>query len=244
MKLLSIDTNAKTSKNTQFGYLTGILYLAPYKLSGVNLCPMAEKAGCIEGCLNTAGRGVFNNVQEARLKRTKLFLNDRPAFLQFLINDIKALVKKADKLGIKAAVRLNGTSDIQWEKIKFARCFDMYSTPKTVTIFDLFPNVQFYDYTKIPNRSNLPSNYDLTFSYSGAVGFDKYNQRAINNGVRIAAVFDKAENIPLTFHKRKVFDGDKHDLTFLNPKNAVLGLYAKGKARKDTSGFVIQGGQS
>ena len=236
MKLLSIDTNAKTSKNTQFGYLTGILYFAPYKLSGVNLCPMAEKAGCIEGCLNTAGRGVFNNVQKARLNRSKLFNTDQNAFMRQLVDEIGELSRKANKLGIKAAVRLNGTSDIQWEKIKF-KWFN-----KDQTIFDIFPNVQFYDYTKIPNRSNLPDNYDLTFSYSGATGFDKYNQRAINNGVRIAAVFDKPENIPVTFHKRKVFDGDKHDLTFLNPKNAVLGLYAKGKARKDTSGFVIQGG--
>jgi len=238
MKLLSVDTNAKTSKNTQFGYLTGILYLAPYKLSGVNYCPMAEKAGCINGCLNTAGRGVFNNVQEARLNRSKLFNSDQEAFMLKLVDEIILLSAKAKRLGIKAAVRLNGTSDIQWEKIKF-KWFN-----KDQTIFDIFPNVQFYDYTKIPNRSNLPANYDLTFSYSGKKDFQKYNERAIKNGVRIAAVFDKPENIPVTFHKRKVFDGDKHDLTFLNPKNAILGLYAKGKARKDQSGFVIQGGQS
>ena len=238
MKLLSIDTNAKTSKNTQFGYLTGILYLSPYKTSGVNLCPMADKAGCVDGCLNTAGRGVFSNVQQARLNRTKLFLNDQNAFMRQLVDEIGALSAKAKRLGIKAAVRLNGTSDIRYENIKFS-WFN-----KLQTIFDIFPNVQFYDYTKIPNRKNIPANYDLTFSYSGKKDFQKYNERAINNGVRIAAVFDKPENIPVTFHKRKVFDGDKHDLTFLNPKNAVLGLYAKGKARKDTSGFVIQGGAS
>ena len=239
MKLLSIEADAKTSKNTKYGYITGIQYLVPHITNGFNACPMAEKAGCLNGCLESAGRGVFNNVKNARRDRMELFLNDRDAYFNQLITEINALIKKADRLKLKPAVRLNGISDIQFEKIKFAWCFDMYSTPKTVTIFDLFPNVQFYDYTKIPNRSNLPDNYDLTFSYSGATGFDKYNQRAINNGVRIAAVFDKPENIPVTFHKRKVFDGDKHDLTFLNPKNAVLGLYAKGKARKDTSGFVI-----
>lgn len=238
MKLLSIDTNAKTSKNTKFGYLTGILYLSPYKTSGVNLCPMADKAGCVDGCLNTAGRGVFSNVQQARLNRTKLFLNDQKAFMRQLVDEIGALSNKAKRLGIKAAVRLNGTSDIRYENIKFS-WFN-----KLQTIFDIFPNVQFYDYTKIPNRKNIPANYDLTFSYSGKKDFQKYNERAIKNGVRIAAVFDKPENIPVTFHKRKVFDGDKHDLTFLNPKNAILGLYAKGKARKDTSGFVIQGGLS
>jgi len=242
MKLLSIDTNAKTSKNTQYGYLTGILYLAPFDLSGVNYCPMAKLAGCVDGCLYSAGRGAFSNVQAARLNRSKLFNTDKTAFFEKLTNEIKLLVFKAEHLGLKAAVRLNGTSDIQWEKIKFYYQFDKYSTPKLINIFQAFPNVQFYDYTKIPNRKNIPSNYDLTFSYSGKKGFEKYNQKAIDNGVRIAAVFDKPENIPVTFHKRNVLDGDKHDLTFLNPKNAVLGLYAKGKARKDTSGFVIQGG--
>jgi len=233
MKLLSIDTNAKTSKNTQYGYLTGILYLAPFDLSGVNYCPMAKLAGCIDGCLYTAGRGAFSNVQAARLNRSKLFNNDQNEFMRQLVDEIGALSYKAKKLGLKAAVRLNGTSDIRWENIQF-KWFN-----KLQTIFDIFPDVQFYDYTKIPNRKNIPSNYDLTFSYSGKKGFEKYNQKAIDNGVRIAAVFDKPENIPVTFHKRSVFDGDKHDLTFLNPKNAILGLYAKGKARKDTSGFVI-----
>ena len=242
MKLLSIDTNAKTSKNTKFGYLTGILYLSPYKTSGVNYCPMAELAGCIDGCLYTAGRGAFSNVQQARLERSKLFNTDQTAFFEKLTNEIKLLILKAERLGLKPAVRLNGTSDIQWEKVKFYYQFDKYSTPKLINIFQAFPMVQFYDYTKIPNRNDLPANYDLTFSYSGKKDFAKYNERAIKNGVRIAAVFDKPENIPVTFHKRKVFDGDKHDLTFLNPKNAILGLYAKGKARKDQSGFVIQGG--
>jgi hypothetical protein len=234
MKLLSIDTNAKTSKNTQYGYLTGILYLAPFDLSGVNYCPMAKLAGCVDGCLYSAGRGAFSNVQAARLNRSKLFNNDQNAFMRQLVDEIGALSYKAKKLGLKAAVRLNGTSDIRWENIQF-KWFN-----KLQTIFEIFPDVQFYDYTKIPNRKNIPSNYDLTFSYSGKKGFEKYNQKAIDNGVRIAAVFDKPENIPVTFHKRNVLDGDKHDLTFLNPKNAILGLYAKGKARKDTSGFVIQ----
>jgi len=231
--LLNIDQNAKTSKNTKFGYLTGILYLSPADLSGVNYCPMADLAGCKKPCLNTSGRGQFDSIQAARLKKSHFFNSDQEGFMRQLVTDIGFLSRKAKKLGLKAAVRLNGTSDIQFEKIKF-KWFN-----KDQTIFDIFPNVQFYDYTKIPNRSNLPSNYDLTFSYSGAESFQKYNKRAIKKGIRIAAVFDKPENIPVTFHKRKVFNGDKHDLTFLNPKNAVLGLYAKGKARKDTSGFVI-----
>ena len=232
--LLNIDQNAKTSKNTKYGYLTGILYLSPADLSGVQFCPMAELAGCKKGCLNTAGRGNFDPVQASRLRKSHYFNENQEQFMRDLVDDIGFLVRKAQRLGLKAAVRLNGTSDIQWEKIKF-KWFN-----KMQTIFDIFPDVQFYDYTKIPNRDNLPANYDLTFSYSGKKGFEKYNERAIKKGVRIAAVFDKPENIPVTFHKRKVFDGDKHDLTFLNPKNAILGLYAKGKARKDQSGFVIQ----
>ena len=232
--LLNIDQNAKTSKNTKFGYLTGILYLSPADLSGVQFCPMAELAGCKKPCLNSSGRGAFDATQAARLRKSHYFNENKEGFMRDLVDDIGFLVRKAQRLGLKAAVRLNGTSDIQWEKIKF-KWFN-----KMQTIFDIFPNVQFYDYTKIPNRDNLPANYDLTFSYSGKKGFEKYNERAIKKGVRIAAVFDKPENIPVTFHKRKVFDGDKHDLTFLNPKNAILGLYAKGKARKDTSGFVIQ----
>ena len=231
MKLLSIEADAKTSKNTKFGYITGIQYLIPHITNGFNACPMAEKAGCLHGCLQSAGRGVFNNVKKARRDRMELFLNDRDAYFNQLITEINALIKKADILKLKPAVRLNGISDIQFEKIK------VLNTNKT--IFDLFPNVQFYDYTKIPNRDDLPPNYDLTFSYSGVDGFDKYNQKAIKKGVRIAAVFRDVQSIPVKFIGRNVKGGDDHDLTFLHPKNTVLGLYAKGKAKKDYSGFVI-----
>lgn len=237
MKLLSIESDAKTSKNTQFGYLTGIMYLSPFKESGVNLCPMAEVAKCHEPCLYFAGRGVQKNVQQARLERTKLFLNDQNTFMVLLANEIHSLIKKAERLGLKPAVRLNGTSDIRFENIKFT------SNNKVQTIFEAFPDIQFLDYTKIPNRTNIPANYDLTFSYSGVDGFEKYNQRAIKKGIRIAVVFDKPENIPNTFKGLKVHNGDEHDLTFTRPQGTVLGLYAKGRARKDNSGFVIKGGQ-
>ena len=230
MKLLSIEADAKTSKNTKYGYLTAIQYLSPWKTSGVNLCAMAEQAGCIEPCLYGSGRGAFKNVQEARLNRTKLFLNDQAGYFVKLVGEIKALIKKADKLGLKTAVRLNGTSDIRFENIGFYIEDTYYRN-----IFECFPDIQFYDYTKIPNRfksvngaSNFPDNYDLTFSYSNKPGFEKYNQRAIDNGYRIAAVFEKVETMPLTFHKKPVLSGDDNDLTFTKPKGSILGLYAKG----------------
>lgn len=232
--LLSVGVDAKTIKGEKFGYLTGILYLSPSDLSGVNLCPMAEAANCVFGCLNMAGRGQFNSVQAARLNKTKYFLQDQFAFMQDLVRDISKLQRKAAKLNLIPVVRLNGTSDIRWED-------------KTAlhgkTIFEMFPEVQFMDYTKIPNRKEIPSNYDLTFSFSGADTFKKYNKQAINSGKRLAVVFRTAAEIPEYFEGMQVVNGDESDLRFLDPAGVVVALYAKGRARKDTSGFVVDSGK-
>jgi hypothetical protein len=247
MKLLSINSDAKTIKNNKYGYLTGIQYLSPYKKSGVNLCPMADKAGCHEPCLDESGMGKFESVQNARLNRTKLYLNNTAEYFNQLIKEIKALEKKAIKLNLKPLIRLNGTSDIRWENIHFVHKNVVYNN-----IFEAFPNIQFMDYTKIPNRltsmngiSEFPKNYDLTFSYSGAKGFEKYNQRALDQGMRIATVFDKIESIPVVFHGRKVLSGDDNDLTFTKPKDSILGLYAKGTKKLIQMGidsqFIIKG---
>jgi hypothetical protein len=214
--------NAKTSKGTAHGYLTGIVYLAPYNLSGVNLCPKASK-GCAAACLYTAGRGAFKSIQAARMAKTQWFLNDRAGFVDQLKREIKAAQKRAAKLGLKLAIRLNGTSDIVWERI--------------TDVIQSFPDVQFYDYTKIAKRFlwDRPANYDLTFSLSE----DNETDAAfvLARGGRVAAVF-RDRNFPASFLGVPVVSGDDHDLRFLDASGVVVGLYAKGKARKDASGFV------
>jgi hypothetical protein len=226
-KLLSVDADTKTIKGREIGFLTGILYLAPYTLSGVNLCPFAKVAECHVACLNTAGRGNFNNVKSARLRRAKLFNDNRGEFFAQLIEDIHKLKAQAKKQNLQAVVRLNGTSDIEWENIKVTGDY---------TIFNLFSDLQFYDYTKNPNRKNLPSNYDLTFSYSGVKSFIKFNRQALSNNMRVATVF---KIMPAQFEGREVINGDDHDARFIEDKNIIVGLKAKGKARQDKTGFVI-----
>lgn len=232
-QLLSIGTNAKTVKGDKYGFLTGVLYLAPSDISGHQVCPMAKMAACEKACLYTAGRGVFNSTQTARINKTKEFFNEQHAFMHTLVYSINALIKQAKKKGLTPLVRLNGTSDIRWENIRFEY------NDKFLTIFEVFPNIQFYDYTKIVNRKDIPSNYDLTISYSGVPGFQKYVQKAINAGERIAVVFRHQENIPESFLDMECIGGDDSDIRHIEPKNVVVALYAKGKAKKDTSGFVI-----
>ena len=238
MKLLSINQDAKTIKGLNKGYLTGIMYLAPYTLGGKNICPFAKAAGCINACLNTAGRGIFNNVQQARLNRTKLFHSDINVFMNKLAVEIHALEKTAIKNGLIPVIRLNGLSDINFEDIRFDYEF-MHNKIRSVTIFELFSDLQFYDYTKNPNRDQLPKNYDITFSYSNKPEFQKFNDIAIKKKMRLAAVFSD-QNLPAYFMGLPVLNGDESDLTFLAPKNIILGLYAKGKAKKDLGGFIVK----
>lgn len=233
--LLTVDSNAKTVKGQEFGFMTGILYMAPADISGRNLCSMAEIAGCKAACLYTAGRGAMNSVQAARIRKAKFFFSNRQQFMEILVKDIKALVRKAKKAGMIPLVRLNGTSDIKWENVRFDYGFGN----EQITIFDLFPDVQFYDYTKIANRTALPANYDLTFSYSGTLAFQKYVNQAVESGMRIAAVFRNRADIPAKFMGLDCIDGDNSDIRHIDPKGVIVALYAKGKAKKDNSGFVI-----
>lgn len=233
--LLSVSSDAKTVKGETLGFLTGILYLAPATTTKWNTCPMAKLAQCDVACLNTAGRGAFSSVQLARINKTTWFFTERNTFMQQLVVDIAKLIKKAIKQGLKPLVRLNGTSDIQWESVAFT---DTDGT-RYVNIFAAFPDIQFYDYTKISNRTELPSNYDLTFSYSGVEGFQPFVNKALLNNMRMAVVFRKERDIPMTFMGIPVVSGDKSDVRHLDNDGVIVGLYAKGKAKLDSTGFVV-----
>jgi hypothetical protein len=226
MKLLTTQ-NYKTTKGEKLGIMTGILYLAPAKISGYEVCPRRSE-GCTKSCLYSAGRGAFNTVQKSRVAKTKMFFEQRDAFMTQLRKDIKSLVNKANKQNMVPAIRLNGTSDIEWTRLG---------------IVEEFPDVQFYDYTKVLNRvtKERPSNYHITFSKNESN--DVECLAAIKSGVNVAVVFDtkKGEALPETWNGAPVYDGDDTDVRFLDPKGGyVIGLRAKGKARKDQTGFVVK----
>lgn len=222
-KILTIGGNPKIEKSDAQGeYFTAILHLAPAKLSGFETCP-GRSAGCSQACLNTAGRGRFDSIQAARIKKTKFFFERQAEFLAQLRKELMAFEKRCKKLGLKAAVRLNGTSDILWEK---------------TGIISEFPNVQFYDYTAIEARFRqswqIPANYHLTFSLKEDNA--EKAARVLANGGNVAAVF--RNQLPETFMGYPVINGLETDLRFKDQKNVVVGLLAKGKAKKDQSGFV------
>ena len=241
MKLLSVG-NPKTLKGMKQGYNTYILHLAPSTLSGHNTCPKATP-GCISACLNTAGRGGMfkkgeftNNIQKARIRKTQLFFNDRDQFMAQLVKDIELAIKQSAKVNLIPVFRLNGTSDLSWEKYSVIRNGVVYTN-----IFSAFENVQFYDYTKVLGRKvSHINNYHLTFSMADGNYMDC--KQAVLQGLNVAVVFGikKGTPMPTKFfnHNMTVFNGDESDLRFLDPKNSIIGLYAKGKAKKDTSGFV------
>jgi len=228
MKLLS-ESNPKTLKGESKGYMTFILHLAPGSLSGFNVCPGASK-GCLFTCLNTAGRGHMQNIQDARIRRTRLFFEDRLTFMAQLVDEVSKGIRKAERKGLIPVFRLNGTSDIRWETVAVGGYRN---------IFEMFPTVQFYDYTKLSNRRNIPANYHLTFSRSES-NEDKLDE-AVSNGMNLAVVFStkKKNDLPIRYRSLPVVDADETDLRFLDPKGSVCGLRAKGKATKDTSGFVV-----
>ena len=228
-KLLS-TANPKIQKGTKLGYLSFILHLSPYNVAGVgNVCPKATP-GCIAACLNTAGRGGMftpeqgtNTIQEARKRKTRAFFADREQFMKDLYQDIVKAKKFAERQGLTPVFRLNGTSDLSWEK---------YTVGTTdMNIFELFPTVQFYDYTKVLGRKTAQfANYHLTFSQ--ADGNDADVAKALDLGLNVATVYDE---IPAG-----MYSADETDLRFLDPRVGRIGLKAKGRARKDYSGFVIR----
>tara|TARA_R100000988_G_scaffold96110_1_gene62693 strand:+ start:198 stop:926 length:729 start_codon:yes stop_codon:yes gene_type:complete len=236
-KLIASGADAKTIKGNGDKYETAIMYMMPWKSSGINVCPNAEIAGCIEGCLFTAGRGAFNTVQQSRARKTEWFATDRIGFMLALVTDCGKFAKYCAKQSVKPVIRLNGTSDIRWERIPVSKDGIIHNS-----IFDAFPDIQFYDYTKIANRKGVDhiKNYHLTFSYSEAdVRYKPQVDIALAKGMNMAVVWRDIECIPDTFLNRPVISGDADDLRFLDPSNVIVSLYAKGRAKKDESGFVL-----
>ena len=230
-KLLS-TANPKIQKGTKLGYLSFILHLAPSTLSGRNTCPKATP-GCIAACLNTAGRGGMfkrgentNIIQKARIRKTNYFYEQRQDFMLDLMSDIKKGIRMAEKLGLTPVFRLNGTSDLSWEK---------YDMLPGLNVFECFPNIQFYDYTKVLGRKAGYDNYFLIFSQ--ADGNEADVNQAIAEGMNVATVFDL---VPTEYKGLTVINADETDLRFLDPRGVIAGLKAKGRAKKDYTGFVIR----
>lgn len=229
-KNLLSTNNSKTIKGEKKGYTTYIMYLAPYNQNskGINLCSHASE-GCAKACLFGSGAARFTNVQQGKINKTEYFLADRSAFLAQLDNEISKIVAKHSKNGDKFAIRLNGTSDIRFEKFKIR---------DGKNIFELYPTVQFYDYTKNYLRFNveLPSNYHLTFSLS-ETNRDKAIE-LLGKGVNVAMVFGvKSETeLPSEYLGYKVINGDESDLRFLDEKNVIVGLKYKLLTGKGTKG--------
>ena len=219
MKLLSVNADAKTVKGLKRGYLTGILYLIP----SAYLCPGCSP-GCRRVCLVSAGHGQMKSVYKARARKTQMYLHKFNMFKRLLIEDIKELVKRAEHKGLTPCVRINGTSDIDIEKV-FG------------DVLDMFESVQFYDYTKVWSREVTYKNYHLTYSRSEKTPFEDVED-AIYSGKNVAVVFD---NVPEKWNGLPVIVGDDSDLRFLDLQGVIVGLTAKGKAKKDTSGFVVKG---
>lgn len=251
-----LSTNPKVEKSLSHGVLTYILHLAPWRLSGYQVCGSASE-GCIQACLNTAGRGgipdgsgcvttrathkgrflelvtKLNNIQRARIRRTREFFESREEFLASLVKDIEAGIRKARRMGLTPSFRLNGTSDLRWELYPVARKGQSFAN-----IFEAFKEAQFYDYTKIPNRRNIPANYHLTFSL--AEDNDAQALEALRNGMSVAVPFwlKKGEAMPETWGGFKVIDGDRTDIRFLDPRGCIVGLRVKG--RVDTSNTFVR----
>jgi len=209
------------------GYMSAIMFLAPAMVSGTNMCPKSSK-GCRDSCLFTSGHaGIFPKINICRIKRTRFYLEKRNEFKVKLFKELRDFVSYCTRHKQKPAIRLNGTSDIVWERVM----------PE---LFSSFPEVQFYDYTKIIRRLDkpLPKNYHLTFSRSE--NNEVECKQALKLGFNVAVVFDNKQPIPNKFLGCKVVNGDNDDLRFLNKSGVVIGLKAKGKARKDTTNFVVR----
>lgn len=233
----SVSKTTKHIKSIEYNELVYTIYLAPADSSGYEVCSM-RNIECTDLCLNESGMNRMNMndefINRSRIKKTQLFFENREYFVKWMMYEIELTKMKADKLGMSFSVRINNTSDIN------PISFYLDVNGKKLNILELFPDVQFYDYTKVPNRTKLMkmySNYDLTFS------FDGHNKetclRMLENNVRVAVVFDK---LPETLWGYKVIDGDLYDMRYRDEKNVIIGLKFKRVRKKLNKEykFVIQ----
>jgi hypothetical protein len=233
--LLTVN-NHKTIKGEKKGYRTYIMYLAPFTQNslGKNLCPMASK-GCSAACLFNSGMGgMYAQVKNGRINKTEWFLANRKEFLETLDSELTTIQRRAENSNFIPIIRLNGTSDISWESFKVR---------DGKNLFELYPEIQFYDYTKNYLRFNkiLPNNYHLTFSRS-----EKNHDKAMEllaKGVNVAIVFNK---VPVKYEGYEVIVGDNDDLRFKDPKGVIVGLKYKNSTGKNadnkiafSTGFAI-----
>lgn len=248
-RIFSFDNNAKAAKAAAYGYLNAIHYLAPHTVGGAgNLCGDAS-AGCIALCLGWfsghAAIGESNNVRDSRIAKTRRFMHERKAYMADVARSIELLQTRAVARKVKLCVRLNGSSDIPWEAIKVASTNDRYAPYANGwrNLFELFPDVQFVDYTKSAKRAlrhargELPRNYHLTFSRSEVNESDARAVLAAGGSVAVVSTLAR----PALYLDAPTIDGDKHDLRHLDGRGVVVWLSPKGaKAKKDSSGFVVR----
>lgn len=236
----SVNSSSKIMKGAKYNVETYVVYLAPNNMSGHQVCPGATPE-CKAACLNESGRnGVMgakdNKINKAHIAKTKLFYENKAYFMAWLVDEITAAKALAESKGKTFAVRLNGTSDLN--------PYTLLHEGKN--ILQLFPDVQFYDYTKVLNRIHILDkydNYDLTYSYSGR----NWNECkiALKNNVRVAVVFENV--LPKTFNGFKVVNGDLYDMRYLDPTECIVGLKFK-KVRNtiniENTKFIVSHGDN
>ena len=232
----SVASSSKIAKGLKYNEMTYILYLAPAEQSGYNVCPMSTEE-CRTACLTESGHNRIdvkkNAINKARIKKTKLFFEERDFFMAWLVTEIEKAKADADKAGMRFSVRLNGTSDIEPTLFKH----------NGRVIFDLFDDVTFYDYTKVAKRFRLLdkyTNYDLTYSFSGHNMLQCLDLLDKAKG-RVAMVFE-GKVLPVSFMGYKVIDGDAYDMRYLDEQGVIVGLkFKKVRNKIDTANnkFII-----
>jgi hypothetical protein len=232
----SVASSSKIAKGLKYNEMTYILYLAPASQSGYNVCPMSTEE-CRTACLTESGHNRIdvkkNNINKARIAKTKLFFEHRDFFMSWLVTEIEKAKYVAESKGYTFSVRINGTSDIDLTTFKL----------NGKNILELFNDVQFYDYTKVAKRFKMLDkydNYDLTYSFSGHNMFQCLDLLNKNKG-RVAMVFE-GKVLPQSFMGYKVIDGDAYDMRYMDEQGVIVGLkFKKVRNKIDTANnaFII-----